>query len=50
MAVASRIARDPRILDDAKLARAIRRVDVEELCRVELDLSRVGIRRSAATQ
>jgi DNA-binding transcriptional ArsR family regulator len=49
-AVASRIAKDPQIIADAKLARAIRRVDVEKLCRVALDLSRVGIRRSAATR
>jgi hypothetical protein len=32
---------------DAKLVRSLRRVDVEKLCRVELDLSRVGIRRPA---
>ena len=46
--VAARIAKDPRVVADAKLVRSLRRVDVEELCRVELDLSRVGIRRPAA--
>jgi DNA-binding transcriptional ArsR family regulator len=45
--VAARIAKDPRVVGDAKLVRSLRRVDVEELCRVELDLSRVGIRRPA---
>jgi DNA-binding transcriptional ArsR family regulator len=45
--VAARIAKDPRVAADAKLVRSLRRVDVEELCRVELDLSRVGIRRPA---
>jgi len=43
--VAARIAKDPRIVADAKLVRSLRRVNVEELCRVELDLTRVGIRR-----
>src|SRR5512139_2125798 len=43
--VVARIAKDPRIAADAKLVRSLRRVDVEELCRVELNLSRVGIRR-----
>jgi DNA-binding transcriptional ArsR family regulator len=46
--VATRIAKDPKVVADAKLVRSLRRVDVEELCRVELDLSRVGIRRPAA--
>jgi DNA-binding transcriptional ArsR family regulator len=45
--VAARIAKDPRVVADAKVVRSLRRVDVEELCRVELDLSRVGIRRPA---
>jgi DNA-binding transcriptional ArsR family regulator len=45
--VADRIAKDPRVAADAKLVRSLRRVDVEKLCRVELDLSRVGIRRPA---
>jgi DNA-binding transcriptional ArsR family regulator len=43
--VAAHIAKDPRILADAKLVRSLRRVNLEELCRVELDLARVGIRR-----
>ncbi len=45
--VVARIAKDPQIAADAKLVRSLRRVDVEELCRVELNLSRVGIRRPA---
>jgi DNA-binding transcriptional ArsR family regulator len=45
--VAQRIAKDPRVVADAKLVRSLRRVDVEQLCRVELDLARVGIRRPA---
>jgi hypothetical protein len=39
------IARDPQIEADARLLRELRRVDVEELCRVDLDLRRLGIRR-----
>jgi DNA-binding transcriptional ArsR family regulator len=46
--VVARIAKDPRVVADARLARSLRRVDVEELCRVELDLARIGIRRPAA--
>jgi DNA-binding transcriptional ArsR family regulator len=45
--VAARIAKDPRVVADAKLVRSLRRVDVEQLCRVDLDLSRIGIRRPA---
>jgi DNA-binding transcriptional ArsR family regulator len=43
--VVARIAKDPQVTADAKVVRSLRRVDVEKLCRVELDLSRVGIRR-----
>jgi len=43
-----RVRRDPQVVADATLVRALRRVDVEELCRVELDLARVGIRRPRA--
>lgn len=39
------IARDPQVAADARLLRELRRVDVEELCRVELDLKRLGIKR-----
>ena len=42
------IARDPQVEADARLLRELRRVDVEELCRVDLDLKRLGIRRPAA--
>lgn len=45
--VAARIAKDPRVVADARLVRSLRRVDVEQLCRVDLNLSRVGIRRPA---
>ena len=45
--VVARVAKDPQVVADAKLVRSLRRVDVEKLCRVELDLSRVGIRRPA---
>ncbi len=45
--VSTRIAKDPQVVADAKLVRSLRRVDVEELCRVQLNLSRVGIRRPA---
>lgn len=36
---------DRQIEADARLARTLRRVAVEELCRVELDVARLGIRR-----
>jgi hypothetical protein len=39
------IARDPQVESDARLLRDLRRIDVEELCRVDLDLKRVGIKR-----
>jgi DNA-binding transcriptional ArsR family regulator len=45
--VVARIAKDPRVVADARLVRSLRGVDVEELCRVQLDLARVGIRRRA---
>lgn len=41
------IARDPQVEADARLLRELRRVDVEELCRVNLDLKRLGIKRPA---
>jgi DNA-binding transcriptional ArsR family regulator len=36
---------DPRLEADARLVRELRRVPVAELCRVELDLTRLGLRR-----
>jgi DNA-binding transcriptional ArsR family regulator len=39
------LARDPQVAADERLLRELRRVDVEELCRVALDLKRVGIKR-----
>ena len=39
------VARDPRVRADEQLLREIRKVDIAELCRVDRDLSRVGIRR-----
>ncbi len=44
------IARDPQVEADARLLRALRRVDVGELCRVDLDLKRLGIKRPAARE
>ncbi len=44
------IAKDPQAEADARLLRELRRVDVEELCRVELDLRRLGIRRPAVEE
>jgi ArsR family transcriptional regulator len=44
------IARDPQVEADARVLRELRRIPAEELCRVELDLGRLGIkRRPAAT-
>jgi DNA-binding transcriptional ArsR family regulator len=39
---------DPQVEADARLVRGLRRVAVEDLCRVELDVTRVGLRRQAA--
>lgn len=36
---------DARLAEDARVLRELRRVPVEELCRVDLDLKRLGIRR-----
>jgi len=43
------LARDPQLEADARVLRELRRVPVETLCRVDLDLGRLGIRRPAAT-
>jgi ArsR family transcriptional regulator len=42
------LARDPQLEADARVLRELRRVSVEELCRVELDLGRLGIKRPVA--
>jgi DNA-binding transcriptional ArsR family regulator len=42
------VAKDARVQADAALLRKIRRVDIAELCRVDLDLRRFGIRRRDA--
>lgn len=39
------IAGDPQVEADARLLRSLRRVPVEDLCRVDLDLGRLGIKR-----
>ena len=39
------VSKDERIRADARLLRQIRRVDIAELCRVDLDLGRLGIQR-----
>jgi DNA-binding transcriptional ArsR family regulator len=39
------VSKDARVMADAKLLRQIRKVDIAELCRVDLDLGRLGIRR-----
>ena len=43
--VQRRLAGDPQVTADARLLQDLRKVGVEELCRVELDLERLGIRR-----
>jgi len=47
-AVLREIARDPQVEADARLIRGVRRVPVEDLCRVDLDLDRVGLGKLAA--
>jgi DNA-binding transcriptional ArsR family regulator len=44
------IAADPQVAADARLLRALRRVPVEDLCRVDLDLERLGIKRPPAIE
>jgi ArsR family transcriptional regulator len=39
------VSRDARVQADAKLLRQIRKVDIAKLCRVDLDLKALGIRR-----
>jgi DNA-binding transcriptional ArsR family regulator len=39
------VSRDARVQADARLLRQIRKVDIAELCRADLDLDRLGIRR-----
>ncbi|HEY7510975.1 MAG TPA: metalloregulator ArsR/SmtB family transcription factor [Vicinamibacteria bacterium] len=43
----TRLVGDPQVAADARLVRDLRKVEVEELCRVDLDLKRLGIRRPA---
>lgn len=42
------ITRDPQVESDARLLRELRRVSVEKLCRADLDLRRLGIKRPSA--
>jgi DNA-binding transcriptional ArsR family regulator len=44
------ISRDPQVEADTRLLRELRQVDVEELCRVDLDLKRLGIKRPPAVE
>jgi arsenate reductase/ArsR family transcriptional regulator len=44
-AVWETVSKDARVQADARLIRQIRKVDIAELCRVERDLRRLGIRR-----
>jgi DNA-binding transcriptional ArsR family regulator len=41
------IGADPRVAADAQLVRSLRRIGVLSLCRVDLDLARLGLRRPA---
>jgi DNA-binding transcriptional ArsR family regulator len=43
----ARLVGDPQTAADARLVGDLRKVKVEELCRVNLDLQRLGIRRPA---
>lgn len=42
------IRRDPQVVADARLTRDLRLVPLEALCRVELDVARLGLARSDA--
>lgn len=41
----SSIHSDPQVVADARLARDLRRIPLEDLCRVELDVGRLGLKR-----
>lgn len=41
---------DPQVAADARLLRSLRRIPVEKLCRVDLDVTRVGLKRQARRQ
>jgi DNA-binding transcriptional ArsR family regulator len=43
------VAGDPQVDADARLARGLRRVPVEELCSVDLDVTRFGLKRQATS-
>jgi ArsR family transcriptional regulator, arsenate/arsenite/antimonite-responsive transcriptional repressor len=47
--VSARVAKDAQVAADGKLVRALRRIGAEELCRVDMNLNRVGIRRPTAS-
>jgi DNA-binding transcriptional ArsR family regulator len=42
------VGADPQAAADGRLARGLRRITAEELCRVDLDLARLGLRRPEA--
>jgi DNA-binding transcriptional ArsR family regulator len=44
------VGEDPQVEADARLVRGLRRIPVEELCRVDLDFTRLGLRRQAVRQ
>ena len=48
--LSSRIAKDPQVESDTRVLRELRRVPVEELCRVALDLDQLGIKRPAVAR
>jgi len=40
--------RDPQVKDDERLIRKLRRIPVADLCQVDLDVTRLGLRASAS--
>jgi DNA-binding transcriptional ArsR family regulator len=42
------IRRDPQVVADARLTRDLRRVPLDDLCKVELDVARLGLARTDA--
>jgi DNA-binding transcriptional ArsR family regulator len=45
--VAALVGDDPQVESDARLVRGLRRIPVEALCRVDLDFTRLGVKRPA---
>lgn len=46
----TRVGGDPLVESDARLLRRLRRIPVDELCRVDLDVTRFGLKRASPSR